>query len=104
MVYRGHVENGMVRLDDAPTLPDGAEVEVRLLTEDRALEGEEEIPSIWETLKDFVGKAEGLPPDAAVNHDHYLYGLPKRSVSQIMSGVARQEFRPRPACPGGEAD
>ena len=40
--------------------------------------GESKIPSIYERLKDFVGKAEGLPPDMSVNHDHYLYGVPKR--------------------------
>ena len=35
-----------------------------------------------ESLADFVlrvaGTAEGLPPDLAENHDHYLYGTPKR--------------------------
>ncbi|MDO8539841.1 MAG: hypothetical protein Q7S40_05320 [Opitutaceae bacterium] len=25
-----------------------------------------------------AGTAEGLPPDLAVNHDHYLYGRPRR--------------------------
>ena len=25
-----------------------------------------------------AGTAEGLPPDLAENHDHYLYGTPKR--------------------------
>jgi len=25
-----------------------------------------------------AGTAEGLPPDLAANHDHYLYGLPRR--------------------------
>ncbi len=79
MVYRGHVENGVVCLDDAPILPEGAEVEVRLLAEAAPQEmGESKIPSIYERLKDFVGKAEGLPPDMSVNHDHYLYGVPKR--------------------------
>jgi hypothetical protein len=38
----------------------------------------EVVPTLYETLKDFAGQAEGLPPDAAVNLDHYLYGLPKR--------------------------
>ena len=33
MVYRGRVENGAIRLKDAPALPDGAAVEVRLLAE-----------------------------------------------------------------------
>ncbi len=78
MVYRGHVDNGVIRLEDAPALPEGAEVEVRLLAEGAFREDEGSIPSVCETLKDFVGKAEGLPPDLAVNHDHYLYGLPKR--------------------------
>ena len=35
-----------------------------------------------ESWGDFVlrvaGTAEGLPPDLAENHDHYLYGTPKR--------------------------
>ena len=34
--------------------------------------------SLAERLANVVGKATGLPPDASVNHDHYLYGLPKR--------------------------
>ena len=29
-------------------------------------------------LLKFAGKAVGLPPDAARNHDHYLYGTVKR--------------------------
>ena len=78
MVYRGHVENGVIRLEDAPILPEGVEVEVRLLSENAPQEGEETIPSLCERLKDFVGKAEGLPPDASVNLDHYLYGVPKQ--------------------------
>jgi hypothetical protein len=78
MVYRGHVENGMVRLEDAPMLPEGVRVEVRVLAEDAPLKGEEEIPSLYERLKDVVGKAEGLPPDLAENHDHYLHGQAKR--------------------------
>ena len=78
MVYRGHVENGMVRLDDAPVLPDGMEVEVHLLAENAAKEGEGEPASLLERLKDVVGKAEGLPPDLAENHDYYLHGQARR--------------------------
>ena len=36
--------------------------------------------SVWEVLREFAGKAKGLPPDFATNHDYYLYGLPKRKV------------------------
>lgn len=74
MVYRGHVENGVIRLEDAPTLPEGVEVEVRLLAEESSQEGEEKTPSLYERLKDVVGKAEGLPSDLAENHDYYLHG------------------------------
>ena len=74
MVYRGHVENGAIRLEDGPTLREGIEVEVHLLTENASAEREEEIPSLYERLKDVAGKAEGLPPDLAANHDHYLHG------------------------------
>ena len=78
MVYHGYVENGVIRLENAPALAEGIEVEVRLLAENTSSEADEDIPSVCEALKEFVGKAEGLPPDASVNHDHYLYGLPKR--------------------------
>jgi hypothetical protein len=33
--------------------------------------------SIWDALLEFAGTAEGLPPDLAENHDHYLHGAPK---------------------------
>jgi hypothetical protein len=78
MVFRGHVENGVIRLESPSALPEGAEVEVRLLQRGSHAPEEAGIPSVYEQLKDFVGKAEGLPPDASVNLDHYLYGLPKR--------------------------
>ena len=74
MVYRGHVENGVIQLEDAPTLPEGVEVEVRLLADDASREKAPRIPSVCEALKDFVGKAEGLPPDLAENHGYYLHG------------------------------
>jgi len=35
--------------------------------------------SVWEVLRNFAGTAEGLPPDLSENHDHYLYGVPKRT-------------------------
>lgn len=77
MVYRGRVENGLVRLEDAPPLPDGLEVEVHLLAESQPVSGEEAVPSLYERLKDIVGEARGLPPDLAENHDYYLHGRPK---------------------------
>ena len=78
MVYRGHVGNGVIRLDNVPTLPEGVEAEVRLLTEECAWRASrEDSQRLRSAEMDFVGKAEGLPPDASINLDHYLYGLPK---------------------------
>jgi hypothetical protein len=34
--------------------------------------------SVWDKLLSLAGKAEHLPADAADQHDHYLYGTPKR--------------------------
>jgi hypothetical protein len=34
--------------------------------------------SIADGLRDFIGILDGFPPDFARNHDHYLYGTPKK--------------------------
>jgi hypothetical protein len=34
--------------------------------------------SLSELLLSFAGTVEGLPRDMALNHDHYLYGIPKK--------------------------
>jgi len=78
MTYRGRVKNGVVVLDTPGGLPEGAQVEVRLVEQTGEAPTVQEGPALYERLKSVVGKAEGLPPDAAHNHDHYLYGLPKR--------------------------
>jgi hypothetical protein len=33
--------------------------------------------SLWDTLSEFSGKVDG-PEDWSKEHDHYLYGVPKR--------------------------
>ena len=86
MTYRGHVESGKIVLEETCDLPDGTEVDVQLTVRAEAeggkepcQENEEDLPpTLFERLKDVVGTAKGLPPDAALNHDHYLYGMPKR--------------------------
>jgi hypothetical protein len=78
MTYRGHVNNGVVVLDDAVTLPEGLSVRVEPAESVSDEDDEKNIPTLLERLAPLVGKLEGLPPDASVNVDHYLYGLPKR--------------------------
>ena len=79
MVYRGHVKNGVVVLESPHALPEGTEVRVEVVVAegDRPLL-DEEGQTLGQKLMKYAGKAVGLPEDAALNHDHYLYGAPKR--------------------------
>ena len=77
MTYRGHIENGAVVLDEPVELPEGTRVTIDVCP----MSGnscEEATPSLAETLAPFIGKAIGLPEDAAENHDHYLYGTARK--------------------------
>ena len=77
MTYRGRIENGHVVFKDSVSLPDGTEVTISLV-EPPPLSDNQDAPTLYETLKDLVGSAHGLPPDASTNVDHYLYGHPKK--------------------------
>ena len=78
MVYRGHVENGVIRLEDSATLPDGAEVRVVVVQRDEPPQSDGPGVSLYDRLKPLIGAIKDLPPDASVNVDHYLYGHPKK--------------------------
>jgi hypothetical protein len=72
MVYHGHIQNGVVVLDEAPSLPEGTKVQVAVLPPS-------DVGSTLGTrLMQFAGKVDGLPSDLARNHDHYLHGAPKK--------------------------
>lgn len=77
MTYRGHVQNGTVVFDDVVVLPEGAIVQVDVLSGKEVL-GEETGPTLYERLQSVIGGAQGLPPDAARSVDHYLYGQDKQ--------------------------
>jgi hypothetical protein len=77
MTYHGHVSNGVIVLDGSVTLPEGLGVNVEPAEGGQGELAQKDIPTLYERLEPFIGKAEGLPPDASVNHDHYLYGVPK---------------------------
>jgi hypothetical protein len=77
MTYKGHFENGIVVLDEPVSVENGTRVEVDI----HILSGEKEVgegPSLAERFASVIGKAVDLPEDASENHDHYLYGTPKR--------------------------
>jgi hypothetical protein len=76
MTYKGRIKNGVVVFDEPHSIPDGTPVEVIPIEE----EGEEKDlpPTVYERLESVIGMADNLPPDASLNHDHYLYGTPKK--------------------------
>jgi len=80
MVYRGLVKDGVVVLDGPEAPPEGARVSLRVLkaTAVRPAKGSKRTTSMYDRLKPFIGIGNDLPPDFSVNHDHYLYGAPKR--------------------------
>ena len=59
--------------------------ELRLVKEKlNRLNAESAIPQTgWgRALLEIAGTADDLPPDLAFQHDHYLYGTPKRGCSR----------------------
>jgi hypothetical protein len=78
MTLHGHIQNGVIVLDEHVSLPEGAAVQVQIIVAPTPPAPEAENPTLAETLKDFIGVLEDLPEDAATNHDHYLYGAPKK--------------------------
>jgi hypothetical protein len=79
VTYKGTVKNGVVVLDDPAGLPEGAEVRVELPAPPAApVPASTNSAALARRLLGYAGKAQGLPEDASVNLDHYLYGTPKR--------------------------
>ncbi len=76
MVYRGHVKNGVIRLEHSAVLPEGAEVRVQLAspTAGRQTEVslEQELAAIWADVPE--SEWNRLPADLTDNLDHYVYG------------------------------
>ncbi len=65
------VEEGKIVLPPGVDWPDGTVVRIEQVKE-------EELPTLYDTMKEFIGIAKGLPSDLAENHNHYLHGHPKK--------------------------
>jgi hypothetical protein len=79
IVATGHVVAGKVVLENPLTAPDGAIVRVEVLSVPNEATAEATEPTsgtlLGERLKNFLSHPPlDLPPDAAENHDRYLYG------------------------------
>jgi predicted DNA-binding antitoxin AbrB/MazE fold protein len=83
MTVDGRIENGQIVLNQEISLPEGMKVRVEFVCTESVEESteeatSEELPSLYERMKPFVGAVKGLPADYAINHDFYLHGQPKR--------------------------
>jgi hypothetical protein len=67
MVYRGHIQNGLIVMDDQVSLPDGTVVLVEPVSS-------EQRKTLAERFKDVIGSISDLPADMAENHDRYIHG------------------------------
>jgi len=77
MTFSGRVHKGVVILDDPLSLPEGTRVRVEPVPP-TAEQPELEAPTLYERLQSVIGQAKGLPEDASLQVDHYLYGHPKK--------------------------
>ena len=71
MPYKGHVENGVIVLDEPAALEDGTAVDVEVAGR-RADAAEPLQNSLYERYRPFIGTLDGMPEDWAENHDKYL--------------------------------
>lgn len=80
MTYDGTVQNGVIVLADGNILPEGMKVQVA--TPSSPIEAASSKKPIGELLYELAVWAEtqpcDLPEDLAINHDHYLHGVPKK--------------------------
>ena len=72
VTYRGHVENGVVVLDEPAPLADGVEVRVE------PVQQPDRFQSLREGLMRLAGTVKDMPADMARNHDHYIHGTRRR--------------------------
>ena len=81
MTYRAKMKDGQVVFEGGIKPADGVELRV-----DEVVEKPNEVvappaegkTTLGQRLMKFSVIAKGLPADASINHDHYLYGTPKR--------------------------
>jgi len=64
------VEAGKIVLPPGVDWPDGTVVRIEPV--------EDDVPTLWESMKDFVGIGGEGPTDMAANHNHYLHGHRKK--------------------------
>lgn len=75
MIYRGHIKNGKIVLEDDVQLADGTFVRVETVSSSEPSNGSGQ--SLFDAVKPLVGSLS-LPEDYAQQHDHYVHGTSKK--------------------------
>jgi hypothetical protein len=75
MSFTATVENDIIKLPTGVHLPDGTKVTIE---PQRTGSDEQPGSTLAERLAPFIGCIHTGLGDLAQNHDHYLYGTPKR--------------------------
>jgi hypothetical protein len=71
MTFHGHIHNGTIVLDEATSLPEGAQVVVSVLAPPEN-PTPTVLPTLLERLSGVVGRAENVPADFSIEHDKYI--------------------------------
>ena len=71
MTYNGHVENGIIVLDEPASLPDGVRVVVEV-TGQRTSPTESLPKSRYDRYRSLIGVLDAMPENWATGHDAYL--------------------------------
>lgn len=84
MQLEGVIVDGRVEFDTPAELPEGTRVRVEPVPAEPPKEGvpetqpEKPLTALNRLLLSVAGKAKGLPPDMAEQHNHYIHGTKKR--------------------------
>lgn len=74
-------ENGVLRLEEPLPFPEGAQVDITVTSqEDNGSRSQVMEDQSWDALTKLLAECaiDTGVPDLAQQHDHYLYGIPKR--------------------------
>ena len=79
MSFTATVQNDTIKLPPGVHLPDGTKVSVEPeAMPPTAKTAESPRQTFGQRYAKYIGILKDGPPDLAENHDHYLYGAPKR--------------------------
>jgi hypothetical protein len=73
MSFTGTVERGMVKVPSEAAWADGTSVRIE------KIEVSPDRNELTRKLRQIAAQLDGLPPDWAREHDHYIHGTPKRA-------------------------